>query len=230
MLQTSILVVEDDKNARESLEAFLSDLGHRVETACDADSAIAKIRTLSFDIIVTDKNMPDSKGADSEAGLHVLRFAAENSPETQVIIATGYASLENAIESMKKGAFDYLTKPFTLDRLESVIARVNTYRSFINSQQAISSYRNLHREVLDILEKTSLKEKDRLRLLRMIEDRIDDFFKTQKRFENIIIDQRDSLANIAMFAAMLGEKLADAADPEITELLAKITRIADRRL
>lgn len=147
-----------------------------------------------------------------------------------MIITTGFATLDSAIQAMKLGAFDYLTKPFSLDKLEAIIERISTYRSFINSSQAISSYHNLHNEILQILEKTILNEEDRLQLLRTLEQRIDEFFNLRKRLENIIIEQRDSLANIAMHAAILGEKLGENRDDEADELLTKIARIAERRL
>ncbi|MCF6179304.1 MAG: response regulator, partial [Geopsychrobacter sp.] len=177
MSQTSILVVDDEQGPRESLEAFLLDLDFQVETAIDVQTAIEHIRQNSFDIIITDKNMPNGEGQTDEAGIQVLKFAAENSPETQVIVTTGYANLENAIQAMKIGAFDYLIKPFSLDRLEEIIERILTYKAFINSPQTIHSYRSLHNEILAVLELTRLTEEERHKLLRELENKIDDFFK-----------------------------------------------------
>ncbi len=230
MTETRILVVDDEAGPRESLEAFLTDLDYQVETAVDATTAIEKIRKTSFDIIITDKNMPDTQGSVGDAGMHVLKFATENSPETQVIITTGFASLENAIKAMKMGAFDYLIKPFSLANLETIIERIITYRSFINAPQAFSNYRSLHNEILESMEQSTLSEEGRNTLLRAIEEQIDDSFKVRKRLENIIIEQRDSLATIAMHAAILHEKLTPVHDSESADLLAKISYIADRRL
>ena len=231
MTATKILIVDDESGLRESLSDFLNDLGFQVDTAVDVASALEKLKTQNFEIVFTDKNMPVDVGTPAEAGLQVLRFVTEHLPDTQVVVMTGYASLESAVQFMKIGAFDYLVKPFSFKRLEETIERILAYRSFINSPQVVSHYRCLHNDILGLLEQTQLDENSRHELLRSIEGKIDGFFISRKALENIIIDQRDSLAGIAMHAGMLNEILAEAGnDGEIAQHLKEIARLADRRV
>ena len=229
MSQLRILVVDDEKEPRELLSHFLGELGHQIDSAEDADSAIAKIAAVDYDAVLTDKRMPDSGGPGEAAGLRVLKFSAENAPETQVIITTGYPDLEDAVSAMQKGAFDYLVKPFPLERLEAIIERLITLKSFLDPQGMLAAYRGLRQEMLSGLKASSLGNREGHALLLSIEEKIDEVFHARKRLENIIFDQRDSLAQIAMYAAMLHERL-DKAPPGVTELLEKISLIADHRL
>jgi DNA-binding response OmpR family regulator len=231
MTATKILIVDDESGLRESFSIFLDDLGFQVDTAFDVASALEKLKTQTFEIVITDKNMPVDVGTPAEAGLQVLRFVTEHMPDTQVVIMTGYASLESAVQFIKLGAFDYLVKPFSFKRLEETIDRILAYRSFINSPQVVNHYRSLHNDILGLLEQTHLDAKSRHELLRSIEDRIDNFFTSRKALENIIIDQRDSLAGIAMHAGMLNEALAKIqAEGDIAHHLQEIARLADRRV
>lgn len=231
MTATKILIVDDESGLRESLSMFLDDLGFQVDTAVDVASALEKLTSQTFEIIFTDKNMPVDVGTPAEAGLQVLRFVTENMPDSQVVIMTGYASLESAVQFMKVGAFDYLVKPFSFKRLEETIDRILAYRSFINSPQVVNHYRGLHNDILGLLEQTQLNDKSRHELLRSIEDRIDSFFTSRKALENIIIDQRDSLAAIAMHVGMLNETLGEMPPGgDVAHHLQEISRLADRRV
>jgi len=110
-----ILVVEDDRPTRESLGRALTQAGYRTLTAADGASALAILQEKSVDVLVTDLKMP---GMD---GMALLGRARAECPETVVIMLTAFATVDLAVEAMKKGAYDFLTKPIHLDKLDLLI-------------------------------------------------------------------------------------------------------------
>jgi DNA-binding NtrC family response regulator len=120
-----VLIVDDDKDMRATLTDFISRLGVKVSTAANVADAQFALRTEnpSFDLVLTDLRLPGGSGMD------VVKAAHSRSTETLVTIITGYASLETAIEAIRLGAYDYITKPFTLDEIgvqvRNMIARVS---------------------------------------------------------------------------------------------------------
>lgn len=115
-----VLVVDDDPDVRELLVEHLRSQGFRVATAADGRAAISAVERSPghIGLILTDLQLP---GAD---GLAVLRAAKQLNPGVHVVIITGYASLDSAIEAVRSGAYDYLTKPFSLGQLDVVIGRI----------------------------------------------------------------------------------------------------------
>jgi two-component system, NtrC family, response regulator AtoC len=115
-----LLVVDDDPDIRELLVEHLRSKGLRVATAADGRAAVAAIERSPghFGLIFTDLQLP---GAD---GLAVLRTAKHVYPACHVVIITGYASLDSAIEAVRLGAYDYLTKPFSLGQLDVILGRI----------------------------------------------------------------------------------------------------------
>jgi signal transduction histidine kinase len=113
----SILVIDDETGLREMLTYGLSSLGFRVVTAEDGHKGLELALTSRFDVIVCDLMMPTSSGMD------VLRQLREARSEAQFIMSTGHATLETAIESIKLGAYDYITKPYSLKQLLVIIER-----------------------------------------------------------------------------------------------------------
>jgi len=100
-----ILVVDDDEFVCNSLKWLLLDEGYQVEVASDGRSALSLLSRQSFDLVLTDLMMPDVDG------LAVLHEVKRISPNTAVIILTGYGTLEAAMSALKDGAYDFLTKP-----------------------------------------------------------------------------------------------------------------------
>jgi two-component system response regulator PilR (NtrC family) len=115
--KSKILVVDDEPGMREFLEIMLEKDGYIVETAADGSKAIDKIENTLFDLAIVDIQMPGMNG------IEVLKRVNEKSPETVVIMITAYASHETAIEAMKLGAYDYITKPFKIDEIKLVIKK-----------------------------------------------------------------------------------------------------------
>lgn len=112
-----VLVIDDEQGIRDMLSYVLSKEGYKVFTAENGKVGIEKVMQEDIDIVISDIKMP---GID---GVSVLGKIKEIKPEIEVIMATGYASLETAIESLRKGAFDYIHKPFNIDELTTIIAK-----------------------------------------------------------------------------------------------------------
>ena len=112
-----ILVVDDEEDLRLLLEREIRDLGHAVVGVADAKEAIAEMEQRDSDIVITDVRMP---GMD---GIELTRWIKGTRPETDVIIMTGYASVDTAAEALRLGAFDYLMKPF--GEIELVTSSIN---------------------------------------------------------------------------------------------------------
>ena len=110
-----ILLAEDDDGLREILQEYLNKPGRVIHSHKDGLKAIEALKGAFFDLVMTDLVMP---GAD---GIQILREVKHSHPESIVIIMTGYASLDTAIEAIRGGAYDYIPKPFRLDELEVVI-------------------------------------------------------------------------------------------------------------
>jgi len=113
---TRVLVVDDEQSMRELLAIMLRQVGYDVTVADGGEAAIKALETDSFDLVITDLRM---RKAD---GLAVLRAAKEHSPRTVVLVVTAFASTETAVEAMKLGAYDYVTKPFKLEELKLTIS------------------------------------------------------------------------------------------------------------
>lgn len=112
----SILIVDDERNTRSVLERFLRGK-YDVTLAEDGLRALNILKKNNFDLLLTDLRMP---GAD---GMQVLQAALKKNPPPTCIVFTAYGSIENAVEAMKKGAFDFVTKPINFDRLELLFDR-----------------------------------------------------------------------------------------------------------
>ncbi len=101
-----VLVVDDQRNMRATTALLLRQAGHAVEEAEDGSAAVQRVQHESFDVVLTDLRMP------SVDGMEVLRAVQQLSPETQVIVMTAYGTIESAVEAIRRGAYDFLAKPF----------------------------------------------------------------------------------------------------------------------
>ncbi|MBN2034321.1 MAG: response regulator [Deltaproteobacteria bacterium] len=116
-----ILVVDDEKRIRDACRAMLSNEGFEVALAENGFAGLKRIEEEHFDIILLDLMMPGMSGID------LLTHVKAKHPDTLVIVITGYATLEHAIEAMKKGAFDFISKPFSPKDLRTVTAKAIEY-------------------------------------------------------------------------------------------------------
>ena len=168
-----ILVIDDSPEIVNLFSDYLHTEGYEVDTAGDGAIGISLVERNSYDLIVTDLKMP---GTD---GMEVLKYIREHSPDTLCIILTGYGTVKSAVEAIKMGAFDYLTKPVKMDEI------------LVTFQRAFE-YRDLKRENLHL--RSQLKKKYRF------ENIIGDSEEMQKVFEVI-----EKVADTDSTVLILGE-------------------------
>ncbi len=113
--QVRILIIDDEKITLRNLEHILKKEGYSVKTTSSGQNGLKLISSQTFDIVLTDLKM------ERVDGMQILKRTKEISPDTEVIMITGYATVESAIEAMKYGAYHYLTKPFKLDEVRKVV-------------------------------------------------------------------------------------------------------------
>jgi len=130
-----VLIVDDEQSMRQMVAIALRQDGHDVVTAEDGEVAARELDANRVDVVVSDIKMP---GFD---GIELLRYAREHCPETEVILMTAYTSTESAIEALRLGAYDYISKPFEIDELKL------TVRQAIERRALRSQNRYLRREL-----------------------------------------------------------------------------------
>lgn len=125
MSQYKALIVDDEPDIRELLELTLSRMNVDTQTAADLTSALEYVQQQSFDLCITDMNLPDGNGID------LVKHIQENNPSLPVAMLTAYGSMDTAISALKAGAFDFVSKPVDLQRLRDL---VNTALKLKNEQ------------------------------------------------------------------------------------------------
>jgi len=118
-----LLVVDDDRAMREMLAALFKERGLSVEDAPSADAALARVADQDFDVVLSDVRMPGLSGVELVGQLRRLR------PGTPVVLMTAFGSIDSAVEAMRTGAFDYLTKPFEPDAVVLAVERALAHRA-----------------------------------------------------------------------------------------------------
>ncbi len=131
MRKLNILVVEDGRSQREMLRDFLLSEGHKVLEAENGDTALQTVKTAHVDLILLDYKMP---GMD---GLSVLKEIKRINAEIDVVIITAYGTIETAVEAIKVGAIDYITKPVEFDELLLLVERVSDHRRLIRENELL---------------------------------------------------------------------------------------------
>lgn len=127
----SLLLVDDDKFILEAMAEFLRGNGYRTETAQTCREGCDRIAEFPFDVVLCDLNLPDADG------FKLLEFAKERSPETAVILITGYGTIESAVDAIRLGAFDYLSKPLIDDELDFCVQRAMGQRQIIQENKSL---------------------------------------------------------------------------------------------
>lgn len=122
MEEYNILVVDDDQHLRMILEQTLTSCGYRVEVAESGEKALKILNAHKFDLIVTDLMMPGIKG------IELVSEARAIYPHIGAIVITAYGTIERAVEAMQKGAYDFITKPFSISQIESRVKRFFEYQ------------------------------------------------------------------------------------------------------
>ena len=135
-----LLVVDDEEIMREFLREVLKDEGYEIDLAASGKEALKRMNASEYDIILTDIVMPELDG------LGVVAATKELSYSPSVIVMTGYASMETAVESMKLGAADYITKPFNIDQIRIIVANAVEERALKARAAEGEFYKELSRK------------------------------------------------------------------------------------
>ncbi|MGE5409713.1 MAG: sigma-54-dependent transcriptional regulator [Clostridiales bacterium] len=130
-MSVKVLIVDDEKAIRESLELILRDEGYRSDTAADGEEALEKLKLENYDVVITDIKMPKLDG------IELLRKANHISPDTFFIIMTAYASVNTAIEALREGAYDYFIKPVEFDDVILRLKRLISYKKLANENKSL---------------------------------------------------------------------------------------------
>ncbi len=154
-----ILVAEDEEITLKHLLHALRGEGYSVEGVGGGAEALARIRAGRFDLLITDIKMPGMSGLD------LLESAREVQPELEVIVITGFGSVSSAVEAMKKGAFDYITKPFDLDELLLRVKKIGDRKTLMRQNTALRAFLGMDREISIIARSEGMN-----RVLRLVED------------------------------------------------------------
>jgi DNA-binding response OmpR family regulator len=206
-MDVRILVADDEESILDLLSRFIEKIGYKADIARDVSSAISLIQSHRYDVILTDKNMPDVDGR-MEGGMTLVKYVKEHTPASEVIMITGYATIETAVEAMRMGAFDYIMKPIPLNELKTKIERILDYRKFINSGDTLQIYRALHNQALTLLEnRDDLPDEQLGQMLRTLGGKIDHLFGLQKEYETIIQTQAEALERIETITQHLKDAL-----------------------
>jgi len=135
---TNVLVVDDEQVMRDLLTDVLEEEGYRVTAVAAAEEALERVNNANdIEIIITDIKM---KGMD---GIELLRKVKEIDPKIDVIVMTGYASVQTAVESMKLGAIDYLTKPLNIDQIRVIVNKAVEHRQIRRRAEETIFYKRL---------------------------------------------------------------------------------------
>ena len=121
-----ILVVDDEKNIRQTMATALESMDHEVATVSTGEEALRRMETNAFQVILLDLKL------QQESGLDLLGEILRRDPNVSVVMVTAYASIETAVESMRRGAYDFLAKPCTPDQVRQVLNRINRTRQLEN--------------------------------------------------------------------------------------------------
>jgi DNA-binding NtrC family response regulator len=149
----NILVVDDEKNIREGLGKVLELDGYKVLLACDGKEAVQNLNRGDVDLVITDLRMPNLSGEE------VLQKATTMSPSLPVIILTGHGTIENAVQAMKNGAYDYLTKPVNMDRLSLLVQRALSARELMLQHRAMQEELQKRHQFSNIIGKSESMKK-----------------------------------------------------------------------
>jgi len=179
---TSILVVEDSTDLRELLVQALSMGGYDVQAADNGQSALEALAQSPFDVVITDIRMP---GMDGIALLDRI-LAMDREPETAVILMTAYMTIESAVSSLKKGAYDYLTKPVKIEQL------LHTVQTVVDKRRLKLENIRLTRELTELNRQLEKKVQLRTKQLQDSQDELQQSYLEVIKSFAVVLEERDA--------------------------------------
>ncbi len=147
--EINVLLVDDDDSFRQALAGELQSSGFRIKAVPDAESALLETERRPADVAIVDLNLP---GRSGEELLHELR---DRSPSMEVIVLTGHATVENAVRTLKDGAYDFLTKPCNLDEIETLIRKAFEKRSLVRENRILQRELARHDQYREFIGKSA---------------------------------------------------------------------------
>ncbi len=147
-----ILVAEDEEITLNNILDTLQEAGYEASGTKDGYEALQRMEKEYFDVLITDIKMPGRNG------IELLSTVKEQNLETEVIIITGFGSIGSAVEAMRKGAYDYITKPFDLDELTLRVKKIHEQKILIKENIALKTFYGMNKEVPVIAKSESMKK------------------------------------------------------------------------
>lgn len=189
---SNILIIDDEKAIRKTLSEILSYEGYKIDEAGDGEEGLRKLKEKEFDVVLCDIKMPKIDG------LEFLEKSRETNADTPIIMISGHGTIETAVEAVKKGAYDYISKPPDLNRL------LITIRNAMDKNQLVAETKVLKRRVSKVQEMIGESEP-----IKRIKDTIEKVAKTEAR----ILITGENGAGKELVARWVHEKSARADGP-----------------
>jgi len=133
-MKGKILIVDDEKNIRQTLSTHLKSEDYEVETAMNGEEGLKEFDKNNYDLVLLDMKLP---GVD---GIEILKKMKEKKEDIVVIIITAYGTIENSVEAMKLGAFDYIQKPFNPDEISDIVTDVLNRKKFEKKEEDLENF------------------------------------------------------------------------------------------
>jgi len=131
MKPSQILIVEDDRKMRLALREIMTKEGYSADTVETGEAALGRVEETSYDLVITDLKLP---GID---GMSLLKAIRKSRPDTSVVIITAYATVDTAVEAMREGAEDYISKPFNLDEIRIIVKKVLEKKALLDDNRLL---------------------------------------------------------------------------------------------
>ncbi len=205
-----ILIVDDDQAIRDLLSEGLSDSGYRCDTACDGAEGLRKVQSNGFELVVSDIDMPEMDGVQFLQEIKKVR------PDTEIIMLTGVVDVDTAIQSIRLGASDYLTKPFNLAEVRITVERA------LEKQRLVRENREYQKNLeVKVAERTAeLRRKNRE--VEELFNRLTFSYQTTLEALATALDTRDTETlghslRVASYTVAVARRMG-VTDPELTDI------------